>query len=287
MSAPGRTGGEVSMTKAEQRTLSLALVGGGFMAEAILKGLLKAGIVCAEGVAVAEPVESRRQYLSEAFLGIQTASDGGGAAPEHEVVLIAVKPQDFPTAARALRPVLTADQLVLSIMAGVSLGSLRDALGHERIVRIMPNTPASVGEGFSAWIVSAAVRETEYAIVRRILGAVGREVQLSDERYLDMVTAISGSGPGYVFLFLEALIDASVYIGVPRPLATEMVLQTLLGSAKMAMSDQRHPAQLRNMVTSAGGTTAAGIHVLERSALRATLTDAVVAAYERSRALGG
>ena len=275
------------MTATERRTISLALVGGGFMAEAILKGLVKASIVRAADVAVAEPIEARREYLSGAFSGVQTARDGAEAAPGHEVVLIAVKPQDFPKAAVVLRKVLAPDQLVLSIMAGVSIGSLSEALRHERVVRIMPNTPASVGEGFSAWIASASVGDAERAIVRRILGAVGREVEVHEERYLDMVTAISGSGPGYVFLFLEALIDASVYIGLPRPLATEMVSQTVLGSAKMAMIDERHPAQLRNMVTSAGGTTAAGLHVLERSAMRATLTEAVIAAYEKSRALGG
>jgi pyrroline-5-carboxylate reductase len=276
------------MTATEQRrTINLGIVGGGFMGEAILRGLLQVGVVRPEGVSIGEPVAARRAYLGDAFPGARIADDGAGVASGSQLLLLAVKPQDFPTAAAALRGVLAADQLVLSIMAGVRLQSLREQLGHERVVRAMPNTPASVGEGFTAWMPSDAAGDADREVVRRVLGAVGREVEVHEERYIDMITAIGGSGPGYVFLFIEALIDASVHIGVPRALAAEAVLQTVLGSAKMAMSDGRHPAQLRNMVTSAGGTTAAGLQVLERSAMRATLTEAVIAAYEKSRALGG
>lgn len=271
----------------DAKTVRLGLVGGGFMGEALLRALLQAGVSRLEDVWVAEAVESRRRHLEAAFGGLQTTPSAASAVKDCDVVLIAVKPQDFPKLAASLAGELRPDQVVLSIMAGVTLKTLSGAVGHERVVRAMPNTPASIGEGFTTWVAAPGLAERELDIVRRILGAAGREAQVSEERYVDMATAINGSGPAYVFLFLEALIDAGVHIGLPRGLAQDMVLQTVAGSVKMAMDGGQHPAQLRNMVTSAGGTTAAGLLVLERAAMRATLAEAVIAAYERSRALGG
>lgn len=267
--------------------MTIGLIGGGFMGEAIVKGLVKAGVARPEDLCVAEAIAERRSYLGTAHQGLRVVAGAAEGADGANVLLIAIKPQDFGGLAETLAPALTPEQVVISIMAGIRLGTLVDKLHHDRAVRVMPNTPASLGEGFSAWMATDAVSEGERGLTRRILGALGREAEVHEERYLDMATAISGSGPAYVFLFLEALIDAGVHIGMPRALAREMVMQTVSGSTAMAAASAEHPAALRNAVTSPGGTTAAALQVLEKAGIRGTLTDAVVAAYEQSRSLGG
>lgn len=257
------------------------------MGEAIVCGLVRAGVARPEDLCVTEAVEERRRSLGAAHAGLRVVADVADGVANCDAVLIAVKPQDFGQLGERLAVALKPDQVVISIMAGVRIGTLVERLRHGRVVRVMPNTPASLGAGFSAWMATEAVSAEQRELTRRILSALGREAEMHEERYLDMATAISGSGPAYVFLFLEAFINAGVHVGMPRAIALEMVLQTVEGSVAMMRASGDHPAVLRDAVTSPGGTTAAAMQVIERSGMRGTMTDAVVAAYERSRSLGG
>jgi pyrroline-5-carboxylate reductase len=257
------------------------------MGEAIVTGLVNAGVCRIEDLSVAEAVEARRGALQSAHPGLSVVADVKDGIDGRAAVIVAVKPQDFAKAAGALGAALKPEQLVISIMAGLRIGSLVNGLGHDRVVRVMPNTPAALGKGFSGWMATESVTVEQRGLTRRILGALGAEAEMHEERYLDMTTAISGSGPAYVLLFLEAFINAGVHIGMPRALAGEMVIQTVLGSVAMAQRSTEHLAALRDAVTSPGGTTAEALYVLERSGLRGTMTEAVIAAYEKSRSLGG
>jgi pyrroline-5-carboxylate reductase len=203
-----------------------------------------------------------------------------------DIVIFAIKPQEFDAASQALKGRFLSDQTIVSIMAGVPIDKMQRTLGHAAIVRVMPNTPAAIGEGISVWTATSEVSVTARERVGSILGAMGREVHVDDEKYLDMATALSGSGPGFVYLLIEAFIDAGVHIGFKRDVAQLLALQTFIGSAKYAETAGKHPATLRNEVTSPGGTTAAGLHVLESSGIRGVIIEAVEAAYERSRELG-
>jgi pyrroline-5-carboxylate reductase len=265
---------------------SIAFVGGGFMGEGMLRGLLAEGLAVAGEVQVAEPVAARRAELSDRF-GVVTTEHTGAAVSDAAIVVLAVKPQDFPTAAGQLAGRLRSEQLVISIMAGITVAALRAKLAHEKLVRCMPNTPLGIAQGFTGWTATAAVSEAERRLVETMFTALGGAAFFADEKYLDMVTAVGGSGPGYVMLVVEALIDGAVQIGLRRDVAREMVLQTIAGSVELARQTGQHPAVLRDAVTSPGGTTAAGLQVLERQGVRAAIGDAIVAAYERSRALGG
>jgi len=271
----------------ERSSVRIGLVGGGFMGAAIISGLMTAGLARAEDLSVAEAVEDRRRYLLGSCPGIRVSGDLGEAVRDCAAVLIAVKPQDFAKLGPALAAVLSPGPVVISIMAGIPLGVLVEGLSHARVVRVMPNTPASLGEGFSAWIATDQVTAEQRELTRSILRALGREAEMHEERYVDMATALSGSGPAYVFLFLEALISAGVSIGLPRPLAADMAMQTISGSLAMARASGEHPAALRDAVTSPAGTTAAALQVLERAGIRGIVTEAVTAAYERSKSLGG
>ena len=192
----------------------------------------------------------------------------------------------MPEVLAGLRGRLAPEQLVVSVAAGVAMASVANGIEHNRIVRVMPNTPAQIGAGMSVWTATEAVAPAQREQVQTLLRTLGREVYVADEGYLDMATAINGSGPAYVFLFVEALVDAAVHLGLARPLAEELVFQTVVGAALMAQSSGKHPAQLKNLVTSPGGTTAAGLAALEDGRFRAVVDRAVVAAYERSKELG-
>lgn len=264
----------------------IAFLGGGAMGGAIIRGLLANGVATAAAIRVCDPIAETRAALTQRE-GVQTTADFSAALKEATVVVLAVKPQEFSKAAAAWRPALPAGALVISIMAGVRLASIMEALGATRAVRVMPNLAAAVGESFSTWTATPAVDESDRAFVRRFLGAIGVEREVGADAYVDMATAVAGSGPGYLALVLESLIDGAVQIGLPRALATEMVMQTALGTARWALADGRHPAELRANVTSPGGATAAGLLALERGGVRAALIEAVIAAHERSQALGG
>ena len=263
----------------------LALIGGGFMGEAILSRLIAAGVVAPSAVSVGEPVTARRDTLTRQYQ-VQAVADNRAAVTDAVVVLLAIKPQQTESVLASLRGNLGRDTLVVSIIAGTALSVLTTALDHQQVVRAMPNTPATVGEGMTVWTATPAVSAAQLATVRAIFRAIGREIQVDGDRYVDMATAVNGSGPGYVFLVIEALIDAAVQLGLARPAAHELVVQTVLGSAALARDTGEHPAELRNRVTTPGGTTAAGLLAMEEGGLRAALAHGVIAAYERSVALG-
>ncbi|MET0880162.1 MAG: pyrroline-5-carboxylate reductase [Acidimicrobiales bacterium] len=260
--------------------MRLQLVGGGRMGEALLAGLLAAGWAPAGEIRVVEALAPRRADLTERFPDIEVTDTVGPA----EGTVLATKPGDIATACAALG----ADAgRVLSIAAGVRLADLEGALPRGTpVVRAMPNTPALVGAGAAAIAAGTAATDDDLAWAESILSAVGIVVRVA-EPLLDAVTGLSGSGPAYVFLVAEALIEAGVLVGLPRPVAAELAGQTLLGSARLLVEGDDGPEALRAAVTSPGGTTAAGLRALEQAGVRAAFLDAVVAATERSRELGG
>jgi len=203
-----------------------------------------------------------------------------------EIVVLAVKPQVIGRVFEGLAGHISPETMVLSIVTGTPIAAIREALGTEAVVRVMPNTPAQVGEGISVWTTSEAVSDAQCECAAAMLGALGQDIRVEDEHYMDMATAMSGSGPAYVFLFIEALTDAGVHLGFSRPVAAQLALQTVKGAACYAQETGQHPAVLRNQVTSPGGTTAAALHQFETGSFRAVVAQAVWAAYERAQALG-
>ena len=265
--------------------MRIGFIGGGTMAEAILSGVLERELASPEDIAVAEIIGARRDYLSERY-GVVVTEDGAAAAGHGSLALLAVKPQDLPKAMSGLRKSLREDQAALSIVAGATIASIRKGLEHEAVVRIMPNTPAQIGAGVSVWTATDKTPPARVEETRELLQAIGVEVQVPSEKYVDMATGLSGSGPAYVFLFIEALTDAGVQVGLPRDMAATLATQTALGSAQLLQQSGRHPAELRNAVTSPGGTTAEGLLSLESNRFRAAVIEAVEAAYEKAVQLG-
>ncbi len=265
--------------------LHIAFIGAGMMGEAMIAGLLKEELVPPGQIIATGPRAERRQYLQERY-GVVTTDDNRHAAEQADIIVFALKPQTLPKVLPTLRGAVKPEDLVLSILAGISIAIFRDTLEHATVVRAMPNTPAQIAAGMTVWTATESVTDVQRESVRTILGALGHEHYVADERYLDMATALSGTGPAYCFLLLEALVDAGVHLGFPRRVAEELVLQTMHGSTLFAMQSGKHLAELRNMVTSPGGTSAAALRALERGGLRTVLADGVWAAYERARELG-
>jgi pyrroline-5-carboxylate reductase len=263
--------------------MKIAFVGGGVMGEAMVSGLLNKKVVEAEAILVSDVDPVRRKALAERY-GVQCSADNRSAIG-CDILILAVKPQSLSKVLAELRGKLRSDQLVLSIVAGASTKTISSSLGHDHLVRVMPNIAVQVGEGVCIWTATEAVNPAQRERARSILAALGKEIYVSDEKYIDMATAVSGSGPAYIFLVVEALIEAAVHIGLPLELAKELVLQTVLGSARLAQASGKHPAELRNMVTSPGGTTAQGLLRLEEGGARAILAQAVIAAHEKAKAL--
>ena len=266
--------------------MKLGFIGGGMMGEAIIAGVLNNGIARPEDIAACDIAPARRDHLTRTY-GVRVSEDPAAASESSDIVMLAVKPQEFPAAGRSLAGHLNGRQTVMSIMAGVTMDSIRSTVKHEAVVRAIPNTPAQIGEGMTVWTASDAVPEEMRDSVRSVLSVLGRELYVAEEKYVDMATAVSSSGPAYVYLVIEALLDAAVHIGLRREVAVPMVLQTVLGSARYAMETGKHPAELRNQVTSPGGTTTEGLLVLEEAGLRAAFMGAVEAAYEKAKELGG
>lgn len=260
---------------------ALGIVGCGVMAEAMVAGLVSQGILPAHAIVASHPRESRRRELEDRY-GIAAVVANADAAADADVVLLGVKPQVLGAVARDLAGKLAPDQIVLSIVAGASRAALARLLGHERVVRSMPNTPAQIGQGVTVWCPAAPVTEEEKQTVRRLLSALGHAVEVADERQVAMATALSGTGPTYVFSLLEALVDAGVHMGFPRHVARELVLLTLSGAASFAVSSGKHPAELRDMVTSPGGTSAEALYQLESGRFKTVLADAVWSAFGRT-----
>ena len=271
----------------------LAFIGLGVMAEAIAAGLLRKGLVTPDQMVGSHPRAARREELYAKY-GIQmfeanreaveaaypTDSDAGS------IVILAIKPQRLAKVLSELKGSIHKDQVVVSIVAGAKIETIADELLHGAVIRTMPNTPAQVGEGVTAWTSSAAVSEAQEQEVRAMFEALGKTVRVENERQIDMATALSATGPTYIFLVMEALIDAGVHMGFSRHVAQELVQQMILGSVLFARESHKHPAELRNMVTSPGGTSAEAIYQMEKGSLRTVLSKAVWAAFQRAEALG-
>jgi len=266
---------------------SIAIIGAGVMGEAILAGVLRNKLTRPEDIYVSEPIAERGAELTERY-GIQAHSDSLEAISKVEdLIILSVKPQQTEDVYRDLKGKIPAHVLVLSIVAGTSVELISNGLGHQSIVRAMPNTPAQIGEGITVWYPSKPVQPDQMELARKVLLAMGQEVQVKEEFYLDMATALSGTGPAYAFMFMEAMIDAGVHLGFSRKISEELVLQTLRGSVDYYRAKKNvHPAQLRNEVTSPGGTTAAALYQLEKMGFRTAISRAIWAAYERSQELG-
>lgn len=270
--------------------MKLSFIGCGVMAESIVAGLLRNGIVDAAYVSASHPRENRRAELAERY-GIavfERNADAARAVAGHEnsAVVLGVKPQRLKKVLADLDGVLHPNDLVISIIAGARIEQLAEALGTAKVVRTMPNTPAQIGAGITAWTCTEAVGAEDRENVKRILTALGKELFVETENMIDMATSLSATGPTYIFMVMEALTDAGVHLGFSRDMAKELVQETMLGSVKFAMASHKHPAELRNMVTSPGGTSAEAIYQMEKGTLRTVLSKAVYAAYKRAVDLG-
>jgi pyrroline-5-carboxylate reductase len=260
---------------------SLAVIGAGAMGEAMLAGLVDRRLIDPARVVASHPRAERRDALAAAH-GVRVTADNVAAAGDADVLLLAVKPQMLPGVMKELSGRLRAHQLVISVIAGASTRALGDGLQHPAVVRSMPNTPAQIGQGVTVWYATPSVDEPDRERVRAMLSALGREFEVQDERLVAMATAVSGTGPTFIFLFIEAMTDAAVHLGFPRHVARELVLDTMSGSAAFALQSGKHVAELRDMVTSPGGTSAEALYQLEKGGLRTVVSDAVWAAFERT-----
>ncbi len=267
------------------KQLRFAFLGGGNMAEALLKGVLRGLNVPAVQVMATDVLPERCTYLEQTY-GIATSDDNRHAVEGHDVIILALKPQTLPSVLATVADAVTQDKLVISIAAGITLETLQQALGAEkRIVRVMPNTPALVLAGAAGISPGAAATADDVALVEQIFNAVGLAMVVSDD-LMDAVTGLSGSGPAFVFAFIEALSDGGVLMGLSRPVATNLAAQTVLGAAQMVLETGKHPGELKDMVTSPAGTTIAGMQALENGGLRGLMMEVVRRATERSEALG-
>ncbi|MEI6186009.1 MAG: pyrroline-5-carboxylate reductase [Dehalococcoidia bacterium] len=264
--------------------MKVAVIGGGTMGGALVKSILRARLA-AKGDIIVSDVSRERRELARKKYGVAVSDDNAAAVKGVDAVILAIKPQEMDGVMEQLSGKLRS-QLVISIAAGVSLETICRRLRYGSVVRAMPNTPAQVGRGMTVWTSSKELAAGKYDTARLILASMGEELHFADEKYLDMATAISGSGPAYVFLFIEALIDAGVHIGLPRDTAQKLVIETVAGSAEAMKKMSKHPAELRNMVTSPGGTTSEALLRLESGGLRSLVVNAVTAAYEKAKSIG-
>lgn len=255
------------------------------MAESIIAGLLRGKLVGPGQIIGSEPRPERREELQRQY-GVRMTGSNVEAASGADVVLLSLKPQTLTKVGHELSGHLNPSQLVVSIVAGANCKVLQTLLDHRPVVRSMPNTPAQIGRGMTVWYATPEVSEEQSDQAKVLMRALGAELQVEDERFVEMATAVSGTGPAYVFLVMEALIDAAVHLGFPRHVAHDLVIETLEGSTAFAKATAQHPAVLRNMVTSPGGTSAAAIHELESGRLRTVLSEAVWASYRRTVELG-
>ncbi len=262
----------------------IAFIGSGVMAEAFLQGMLAGKLAEPAQITCSDPFQARLQELQQKY-GVHTTQDNVKAVEGASMIILSVKPQVLREVLDQLRGRVKPDQLVISIIAGAQAGAIASGLGHEAVVRAMPNTPARIGMGMTVWTVTDAVTQEDKARTRRLFEALGEEVFVDHEEYIDMATALSGTGPAYVFLVMEALIDAGVHMGFSRRVAQQLVLKTMQGSVEFARQSTAHPAELRNMVTSPGGTSAEALYQLEKGGLRTVISRAVYAAYQKSRRL--
>jgi pyrroline-5-carboxylate reductase len=265
--------------------MKIAFIGGGNMGEAIVRALIEKKICLPADISISDISQPRRKFLEKQY-GVPVTASNKEAADGKSLVVLAIKPQNIDDVMADLKGVLKPGQIVLSIAAGVTISTISRGLGHRKVVRAMPNTPAQIGLGMSGWTATTEVNAAQKAQVRLVLSAMGKEIYFDDEKYLDMVTAVSGSGPAYVYLFAESLIDAAVGLGLNRKDAQALVLQTMLGAAHLMLKSDKTPAELRENVTSKGGTTERAVRVFEESDLAGIVGKAVKAACQRAKELG-
>lgn len=265
----------------------ISFIGPGVMAEAMIAGLIRQKMTVPDALIAAGPRQERLKELQELY-GIRVSEDNSAAVRQADIVILSVKPQRLTRVLAGIKGAVQPHALVLSIVAGAPIMKISTGLNHPVVVRSMPNTPAQIGEGITVWTASADVSDEQLGMARQILSALGDEIFVEEENYLDMATALSGTGPAYVFLFMEALVDAGVHLGFPRRVAEQLVVQTVRGSVDFYLkrSGGIHLAHLRNQVTSPGGTSAAALYYLEKAGFRTALSRAIWAAYERSQELG-
>jgi len=262
----------------------IAFIGSGAMAEAMIAGLLRKKLAEPKNLMASGPRVERGAQLKEKY-GIQPFTENNAAASSADLVVLSVKPQRLSGVLKELKDVRP-EAFVLSIVAGAPIQKIVEALKNPAVVRAMPNTPAQIGEGITVWAAALEVLDAQKEIARSLLGALGEEIFVEDENYLDMATALSGTGPAYVFLFMEAMIDAGVHMGFSRRIAEQLVVKTLTGSVAYYQNIQTHPAALRNQVTSPGGTSAEALYYLEKAGFRTAISRAIWAAYQRTLELG-
>jgi pyrroline-5-carboxylate reductase len=260
------------------------------MAESMIAGLLNERLIKPDFITGSHPRDTRRRELSDKY-GVQMVESNAHAArstgnTSDSAVVITVKPQRMTHVLNDLKGAVSKNSLVISIVAGARIETISRALETDLVVRAMPNTPAQIGAGITAWTCGDSVESDERSRVRRLLGALGKELYVETENMIDMATSLSATGPTYIFMVMEALTDAGVHLGFSRDIAKELVQETMLGSVKFAMESHKHPAELRNMVTSPGGTSAEAIYQMEKGTLRTVLSKAVYAAYKRAVELG-
>jgi len=263
--------------------LTVGVVGAGVMAEAMVGGIIRNHLVSPANIICSHPRQERREEMRDRY-AVNVTPDNREAAASR-VVILGVKPQMLSGLMNELKGGIGEQSLIISIIAGAPTSALMNGLDHRLLIRAMPNTPSQIGRGVTVWYASPGADATHRAIGKSILGALGIEIEVKDEDDVAKATAVSGTGPTYVFLFIEALIDAAVHLGFPRHVARELVLDTVRGSAEFALQSHKHAAELRDMVTSPGGTSAAALYQLESGRLRTVVSDAVWAAYRRTAEL--
>ncbi len=265
---------------------TVAFIGSGVMAEAMINGLLNKQLIASSHIIASDTRDDRVKELEKRY-GLKGTTDNNFAAEAADILVLSVKPQVLSEVMPEVRRGAHSSKLVLSIIAGARIRTIADGVANASVVRAMPNTPAQIGQGITVWTATPEVLPPQRQQAEALLGALGDQIFVDDERYLDMATALSGTGPAYIFMFMEALIDAGVHMGFSRRDAERLVIQTMRGSIEYAEKSGLHPAQLRNQVTSPGGTSAEAIYHLEKGGLRTVIARAVWAAYQRSVALGG
>jgi pyrroline-5-carboxylate reductase len=270
------------------KEIKIAFIGPGVMAEAMLSGIIKNKLTEPTNILTSGPLEDRNQELKDKS-GILPFTDNNEAAALADIVILSVKPQRLEKVLEGLQGSVKKNALVLSIVAGASIAKISRILKHNKVVRTMPNTPAQIGEGITVWCCSSEVDGDQKKIARAILGSFGHEIFVEEEEYLDKATALSGTGPAYVYLFMEAMVDAGVHLDFSRRIAEKLVTETLRGSVDYYDKnglESSHLASLRNQVTSPGGTSAEALYYLEKAGFRTAISRAIWAAYQRSRELG-
>ncbi len=265
--------------------MKIAFIGGGNMAEAILSAIIRQKLAASTDITVSDIDAAKLANLEQKYK-VKTTGSNAGAVEGKEIVVLAVKPQVLADVMTGLKGKLQANQMVISIIAGKSIKTIGEGLGHHCIVRSMPNTPAQIGEGMTVWTATPQVNAQQKKAAAGVLGGMGAEIYVDDEKYLDMATAVSGSGPAYVFLFVEAMTDAAIKLGFTPEAAQKLVMQTLLGASHLLQKSGQSPQELRRRVTSPGGTTAEAIATFEKGGFAELVAQAVRAAYEKAKKLG-